>query len=202
MQYTMMNDSKIAQSGEEKNNLKDFVIQTNDIPGDVVEVGVYEGGTASLIFNYMNQSKNLYLFDTFDQFDGAGEYDPEWIRPKDHVLVGPQKEAYPYIVEHFKPYPNVAVIKGDFPAVIGKMLDSHTFSFVHLDVDIYLPTLNSLRLFYPRMSKGGIILTHDYYHSNLQGVKKAFDDFFSDKPEKIICKNPSGQMSQAYIIKE
>ena len=55
---------------------------------------------------------------------------------------------------------------------------------LHLDVDIYDSTLNSLKFFYPRMSRGGCIISHDYPSS--EGVKKAFDEFFEDKPEIII----------------
>lgn len=55
---------------------------------------------------------------------------------------------------------------------------------MHLDLDLYKATSESIEFFYPRMSKGGIILSHDYLTAS--GVKKAFDDFFSDKPEPII----------------
>ena len=41
-----------------------------------------------------------------------------------------------------------------------------------------------MEFFYPRMVPGGVMLTHDY--SLLGGVKKAFDEFFADKPEGII----------------
>ena len=34
------------------------------------------------------------------------------------------------------------------------------------------------------MNKGGIIMSHDYFYA--EGVRKAFDEFFSDKPEPII----------------
>lgn len=43
--------------------------------------------------------------------------------------------------------------------------------------------LDCLEFFYPRMSHGGIILSHDY---TFKGVKRAFDEFFKDKPEVVI----------------
>ncbi len=55
---------------------------------------------------------------------------------------------------------------------------------MHLDVDLYESTLNCLKLFYPKMSEGGVIITHDYTLS--EGVKKAFDEFIFDKQEPII----------------
>ena len=62
-------------------------------------------------------------------------------------------------------------------------------------MDLYKPTLESIEFFYPRMKKGGIIISHDY--SVALGVRRAFDEFFKDKPEPII------QMagSQCLIVK-
>ena len=57
----------------------------------------------------------------------------------------------------------------DFPADIN-------FSFVSLDVDLYQPTLCGLKFFYPRMSKGGVIMVHDY-GSPWLGVALAVDEF-------------------------
>jgi hypothetical protein len=50
-------------------------------------------------------------------------------------------------------------------------------------VDLYKTTLDALEFFYPRMNPGGVIMSHDYIRC---GVKKAFDEFFKDKPEPII----------------
>jgi O-methyltransferase len=58
------------------------------------------------------------------------------------------------------------------------------FSFVHLDVDLYKSTYEALDFFYPRMTAGGILISHDYVSS--QGVTQSFADFFKDKPETPI----------------
>jgi len=58
------------------------------------------------------------------------------------------------------------------------------FSLVHLDVDLYESTRRSLEFLYPRLSPGGILLSHDY--SSEPGVRMAFDSFFAEKPETII----------------
>lgn len=59
------------------------------------------------------------------------------------------------------------------------------FCFVHLDVDLYKSTKDCLEFFYPRMVRGGIILTHDYNYV-FKGVKKAYNEFFANKPEAVI----------------
>jgi hypothetical protein len=66
------------------------------------------------------------------------------------------------------------------------------FSFVHLDVDLYQPTLDSLLFFYDRLQPGGILLCDDYGFANCPGARRALDEFFADKVEKIVSL-PTGQ---------
>ena len=63
---------------------------------------------------------------------------------------------------------------------------SEEFCFVHLDTDLYQSTLDSLEFFWPRMVKGGRIISHDYNALEVIGVKQAFQEFFKGSPESII----------------
>lgn len=45
-------------------------------------------------------------------------------------------------------------------------------------MDLYQPTIEGLKFFYPRMSSGGIILVHDYNNVRWPGVSKAVNEFF------------------------
>ena len=73
-----------------------------------------------------------------------------------------------------------------------------TFSFVHIDVDLYQPTLDSIAFFYERLNKGGIMICDDYGFITCPGAKKAMDDFFRDKTEPVIMLTTG----QAFIIKQ
>jgi O-methyltransferase len=42
-------------------------------------------------------------------------------------------------------------------------------------------TKAGLEWFYPRLNRGGILICHDYDTS--AGVNRAFEEYFSDKPE-------------------
>ena len=90
-------------------------------------------------------------------------------------------------------YENVHIIKGKFPES-GKEIVDKRFCFVHLDVDLYKSTIDSLRFFFPKMVQGGIILIHDY-HSD--GIQKAFREFKNENQVQMI--ELTG--SQAMIIK-
>ena len=73
-----------------------------------------------------------------------------------------------------------------------------SFSLVHIDVDLYEPTLASLEFFYPRLSKGGVIICDDYNVSAYPGSKKAWDEFFNDKDYEFFYKVPMGA---CFIVK-
>lgn len=53
-------------------------------------------------------------------------------------------------------------------------------------MDLYQPTLDSFRFFYPRLNPGGIILCDDFGFATCPGARKAANDYFSDKVEKMI----------------
>jgi len=152
------------------------VKRTAAIKGDIAEVGVFKGSSAKLICEAKGE-KTLHLFDTFEGLPEVGEFDDtkEFWKGRFEVL-------FDNVKNYLKAYPNVYFYKGLFPDTAGPVTNKN-FSFVHLDVDLYECTLNCLKFFYPRMSKGGIIISHDYHQP---GVKKAFEEFFADKPEQPI----------------
>lgn len=154
------------------------VRKTKEIKGSIAEVGVYKGGSARLICEAKNK-KNLYLFDTFEGLPGLSNKDDRSALCYEGQLVS----SFEQVKNYLQKYSNVYIYKGLFPAT-SDPIKNKKFSFVNLDVDIYESTLNCLKFFYPRMSSGGIIISHDY--SVLRGVRKALDEFFEDKQETII----------------
>ncbi|MBU3935621.1 TylF/MycF family methyltransferase [Patescibacteria group bacterium] len=161
---------------------------TAKIKGDIAEAGVYQGGSAKLICQTKG-NKNLHLFDTFKGLPS--------ISAKDNSNQFHQSQFtanLKTVKNYLKKYDNVHFYPGIFPlsAKIGKNIK---FSFVHLDLDIFKSTRDALHFFYPRMTPGGIIISHDY--QNAPGVRKAFDNFFQNKPEAIVKLNNS----QCLIVK-
>lgn len=150
------------------------------LEGDFAEIGVYQGGSAKLICEAKGVRK-LYLFDTFEGLPDLSEKDTHfgmkfWKKKQfDNTTVESVKK-------YLSMYTNVFLYKGKFPET-AKAIENCKFSFVHLDVDLYRSTLDCLKFFYPRLTSGGIILSHDY-HTN--GVRTAFEEFFSDKEVPVI----------------
>ena len=66
------------------------------------------------------------------------------------------------------------------------------FSFVHIDVDLYEPTRDSLAFFLPRMTAGGIIVVDDYGFATCPGATQAVDDILRHGPEKMLAMPDGG----------
>lgn len=143
-------------------------------PGDFAEVGVFRGTSARLICEAKGD-KRLHLFDTFAGLPPAGPADSAFRQGLYAADIG-------YVREKLARYPNVRIYQGLFPATASAVAGKQ-FAFVHLDVDLYDSTHQSLDFFYPRLAPCGMIMTHDYH---TRGVRRAFDDYLQDKPERVI----------------
>jgi len=157
------------------------VKRTEKIAGDIAEVGVYKGGSSKLICEAKGD-KNLHVFDTFEGIPEVDDIDYNIFN--DHKFkVGEFPGSFELIRGYLSSYKNVFFYKGVFPSTANSVANRN-FSLVHLDVDTCVSTSSGLEFFYPRMNRGGIIISHDYI--NAIGVRKAFDEFFSDKLEPVI----------------
>ena len=69
---------------------------------------------------------------------------------------------------------------------------------MHIDLDLYLPTLETLQFFFPRLQNGGIIVCDDYNSKMFDGSKKAWDEFFTKNKVKF---NFAPTIGGSFIIK-
>lgn len=160
--------------GEEKLNfLVNKLSLTQNLNGDIAEVGVYKGGSAIEIFKNKS-NENLYLFDTFEGIPLSGDND-------NFYQVGDLSDSsYESMLSYFKGKQDVFVYKGTFPNETGKFIINNTFKFVHLDVDTYESYQNCLKFFSTKMEKGGLIFLDDYNEDNCKGATKAVQEFIKE----------------------
>jgi len=171
----------ISMSLSEVHQLQNVTRETKKITGELAEVGVYKGGTAKVICMSRDKSKELHLFDTFGiGLPQPSQHDDNFWKKGSFALADEEVGA---IKKLLADEPGVFFHPGIFPETATQVQDKR-FSLVHLDVDIYQSTKDGLEFFYPRMNRGGIIISHDYHGS--RGVQKAFEEFFADKPEPIV----------------
>ncbi|MEO6903212.1 MAG: TylF/MycF/NovP-related O-methyltransferase [Bacteroidia bacterium] len=152
------------------------------VEGAFAELGVYKGETAKML-HLMDKSRKLHLFDTFSGFN-------------DSDLTKENNNEEKYNVSNFADT-NIDAVKnfigeteqlfyhvGYFPDTTKDLVEDK-FALVHLDADLYQPTITALNYFYPKLSSGGVIIIHDYNHT-WPGVVKAVDEFILIAKENII----------------
>ncbi len=176
-------------SEERKFALKEFSKSLNNIDGAIAECGSYVGVSAWFIANEMPDI-DFYLFDSFEGLSEPGNLDqsPSGIYQWEK---GDMQTTEDVLKRNLRKFPNIHIMKGWIPSRFSE-IETLKFRLVHIDVDLYQPTLDSLEFFYRRTNSGGMIVMDDYGFQNCPGAYKAANDFMADKPEKIIHL-PTGQ---------
>ena len=172
-------------------------ISHNSIEGDIVECGVFSGGSLALISKYLNlYSLNfkIYGYDTFEK----GFENPA-ITEKDITINGKEIEIsghnstvkpnfFPTLEQVRKNIENYSrnnqidlkLIKGD---ILKTLKDEDNLpkkiSFLRLDTDLYSTTKFELQVLFPRLVSGGVLHIDDY--GMFPGVQNAVDEYFKEK---------------------
>jgi hypothetical protein len=183
-------EGRILMSLPEIFHLHRLAAATVSVPGETAEVGVFKGGSAKIIAAAQG-SRSLYLFDTFS---GMPREDRAFDPDRSGGFAGTSIES---VAAYLGDSPSIVFRPGAFPESAGSLPPDLRFSFVHLDADLYLSTRAGLEYFYPRLSPGGVILAHDYGAPKCPGVRKAWDEFFAEKPVTPIFLPPR----QVYVRK-
>lgn len=165
-----------------------------DIPGEIVECGVWRGGSMMLVAHKLLQLKaadrNLYLFDTFEglprpdenqdvdiwgnrAIDGwipkrTSEEASHWAEASENeVRANMQSTGYPDAQLYF--------VKGMVEETIPDQAPDK-IALLRLDTDWHQSTKHEMEHLFERLSQHGILIIDDYGH--FKGVRKAVDDFF------------------------
>jgi hypothetical protein len=166
-----------------------YVLDQN-IPGDIVECGVWRGGSsllAALIMKARNiRDRKLYLYDTFQGMTPPTEFDVYkrgdtglemmeqygddigWC----YALLDDVKAAFSAHNFDFE----ILFVQGDVVETLAT-IKPETISILRLDTDWYESTAAELEQLYPRLSKGGVLIIDDY--GSWEGSRKATDDYFN-----------------------
>lgn len=155
---------------------------TRGIPGFTAEAGVYRGLSSWLICHYLRQEnpqfqgESHFMFDSFEGLSEPVEQDGEFPRKK-FTDGGFTKTSLELVGETLAEFP-----KGWIPDVFEE-IPEQKYRFVHVDVDVYQPTLDSLRYFFPLLSIGGIIVVDDFgpwEDNNWPGCIHAVNEFSNE----------------------
>ncbi len=194
--------------------------KTLDVPGDIVELGVFRGGDlmtwANLLEVYCigNRTKIVYGFDNWKGFTKLSPEDGKVVLPVQKKVGGFSPANYfeelksainIFDKDRFIPWKDrVKLIKGNIEETAPTFIKENPgarFSLVHFDCDLYEPTKVALECFWPLLSRGGCMLFDEYSIHDWAGETKAVDEFFANKNIKIKTLNWTNAPA-AYLIKE
>lgn len=194
--------------------------ETVNIPGSIVECGVFKGQSLGLFSKLLetycpgDSLKKIVGFDTFEGFVSLHEQDgPADISRAKMVGGWNSLDFFPTLQESVKfmqadsylPRLNrVELIKGDVKHTIPEYIRANPglrISLLNLDLDLYEPTRIALESLYPLVVPGGIIILDEYAMPGFPGESKAFEDYFGGQVPQI-HKFPYTPTPGGYFIKK
>lgn len=173
-------------------------IVENDIDGDIVECGVWKGGSmmaaALTLLRLGDTSRDLYLFDTFSGMAQPGEHDTpsaydgyspqrRWRRNRERSGIDDGGSGWAAVGERqvraamdSTGYPpeRVHLIKGKVQDTVPDAAPEQ-LAVLRLDTDWYASTKHELEQLYPRLNESGVLIIDDYGH--YEGARRAVDEF-------------------------
>lgn len=145
----------------------------NNIPGDVVECGVYKGGSARLLATIF-KNKQVLLFDSFE-----GMLEDDAIKTGGHFKGHFNDTDLDRVKNYLSDKTNCSFHKGWLPSS-ADFLTTENFCLVHLDLDLYQSTKAAIEIFWPRLNVGGHMIFDDYNWHACPGVNLAIEEYFTD----------------------
>jgi O-methyltransferase len=154
--------------------------QLAHVSGDVLEVGVWRGGTGILMARRLGEvdpDARVLMADTFSGVAKAGAEDP-WYRGGEHADTSPE------LVQALAAREGVEVelLVGMFPDETGHLIADRRLRLVHVDVDVYASARETLEWAWPRLNVGGIVVWDDYGSFECEGVATLGRQLFAAQP--------------------
>jgi O-methyltransferase len=182
-----------------------LVAQAATSVGLFAECGVFRGFSALSLGHVMKaqqdagraEPREFWLVDSFEGLSEPGREDAVTYADGQVLMSGPSSPkgtfATPirFVQERMAGYPFVKFAKGWIPDVYAQLPEAK-WAFLHLDVDLYQPTADTLEYFYPRLVPGAVIVNDDFGSPLFPGAGKAWAEFFGAR-QKAFAILDSGQ---------
>jgi hypothetical protein len=187
----------------------EFYKMIKNLPGDIVEFGVFKGASLIKWASFRELFENTYSrkvigFDIFGKFPETDFTDDMHHRDTFMKDAGEMSISIDELekVFKYKNLKNIELVKGDILKTAPKYINDNPqlkISLLHIDVDIYEPSKIILETMYDSVVEGGVIVLDDY--GTFPGETKAVDDFFRGKSVEI-NKFSFSQSTPVYIVKK
>ncbi|MGB2589193.1 MAG: TylF/MycF/NovP-related O-methyltransferase [Candidatus Acidiferrum sp.] len=165
------------------------LIEEEKIPGDVVECGVYRGGSAATMARVATHSplnRTVWLFDSFQGMPPATEVDGTGAQDWVGALVYDARKVEKLLKRTGANMSRVRIVEGFF-ADTFPTVDIPQIALLNVDSDWYESVKICFEKFYDAVVPGGFVSIDDY--GTWPGCRLAVDEFFKTRSltHKIIA---------------
>ena len=190
-------------------------VERSKIQGDFVESGVWRGGSAIVARKVLNNSRNCYLFDTFEGMTEPSENDKRIGEKSNEATFNKWKSlrtktgnkwvasSLGEVQGNFKKFnllsENVKFIKGDVrTTLLNSDILPKKIAILRIDTDFYDSTKAALINLWPLLSQGGVLILDDYGHWD--GARRAVDEWLAEsRLENLLLTPISGGGGRALV---
>jgi O-methyltransferase len=154
--------------------LWELVGQVRDLDGDILEVGVWRGGSGCTMASRAQLEgikAGVYLCDTFAGVTHAGAQDPHY---RGGELSDTSADMVRSLVDQLKL--DVRILVGVFPDNTGDAVPSAELRLVHIDVDVYESGKRVFEWAWPKVVSGGVVVFDDYGFFSQHGITRYADE--------------------------
>ena len=170
-----------------------IVQQIRNVPGDILEVGTWRGGTAGLLAT-LEPARTIFAADTFRGVVKSSA----WEHYQDQAHDDTSEELVRTFLETDLALTNCRILTGIFPEDTGSQIHGRQLALVYLDVDVYQSTKDAFEYVWDQLSVHGIVVFDDYGMINAcEGISRFVSEIQGDD-DKLFISNLNGQ---AYIVK-
>ncbi len=157
----------------------------NNVDGDIVEFGCYVGTTSVPVAQRLRTTdKTLYVYDSFEGLPEktAQDLSPTGLQFQKGELLATKKQ----LVKNFKQanLPLPVITKGWFSEVEPHQVPKQ-IAFAFLDGDYYHSVMDPLKLIWPNLMPGAIVIIDDYANEALPGAAKATHEWLDKHPTSL-----------------
>jgi len=145
-------------------------------PGNVLEVGVYKGGTIVQLAKILKKVCPKYKVYGIDTFTGHPYSDGHPIHPKGKYSDVDLAELRNFLNE-IELDSQIHLFQGKVEDIF-KTLILEDVSFAHIDCDLYLPVKFCSESIPPIMTQQSVMYFDDYGHEHCPGATKAINETF------------------------
>jgi hypothetical protein len=167
-------------------------VRIRGVAGDTAECGVRYGKSSFFMLNGLREPQRLHhLCDSFEGLSEPIGADAESGARRERWRAGDLEADERIARDQLKEFPQCRFHRGWIPQCFAG-LEDRGFALVHVDVDLYEPTLAAFEFFYPRLMPGGVMVCDDYGFASCPGARRAVDEFFAGRRD-VFIELPSGQ---------